>query len=112
MRGIGQIGDCRASIGALLTAFAVVGAMGIASLAPALARDRGDDVRGRSHVRSPNRHDFRSHHRREFRAHERTVYRPAYGYDAPSHGYYPPPIVYAPPAPSAGINLVIPFHIR
>jgi hypothetical protein len=127
MRGIiRRTGDFGTRIGVVLAAFALVSTIGAAATAPALAQDRnynerGRDYneRGRSDVRAPERHnardDARAYHGRDARAyHGREVrsYRPAYGYDSRSYGYNPPPIDYAPPAPSGGINLIIPFHFR
>jgi hypothetical protein len=118
-RIIRRTGDFGTRIGVVLAAFALVSAMGAAATAPSLAQDRNDNERGRSDVRAPERHnardDARAYHGRDARAyHGREVrsYRPAYGYDSRSYGYNPPPIDYAPPAPSGGINLIIPFHFR
>ena len=119
-RIIRRTGDFGTSIAAILTAFALVCAMGAAA-GPALAQDRDHNARGQSDVRASDRHDTRgqshvrapnrrAHDRQGVRAYERPGYRPAYGYDTPSYGnYYPPPIVCAPPAPSAGINFIIPL---
>ena len=117
-RIIRRTGDFGTRIGVVLAAFVLVSAIGAAATAPALAQDRNynergrdSNERGRSDVRSPERHnardDARAYHGREVRS-----YRPAYGYDSPSYGYNPPPVDYAPPAPSGGINLIIPFHFR
>jgi hypothetical protein len=116
-RIIRRTGDFGTSIGAILTAFTLVCAMGGAA-GPALAQDRDHNARGQSDVRASDRHNTlghvgapnrRAHDRQGVRAYERPGYRPAYGYDTPSYGNYPPPIVYAPPAPSAGINFIIPL---
>jgi hypothetical protein len=92
---IRRSGKSGTSIGAILTAFALVCVLGGVT---ARAEDRGHDDRGRS-ARAPVRHHVE----------HRNV---GYGYDAPSYGYSSPPIVYAPPAPSAGINLIIPLRFH
>jgi hypothetical protein len=103
---IRRTGNSGTSIGAILTAFALVCVLGGAT---AVAQDRGED-RGRGHddrgryVRAPERHHARVHEGRDVRY--------GYGYDQPTYGYSPPPIVYAPPRPSGGINLIIPLHFR
>jgi hypothetical protein len=112
-RIVRRTGNSGTSIGAILTAFALVCVLGGAT---AVAQDRGEDRgnrgenRGRGHddrgryVRAPERHHARVHEGRDVRY--------GYGYDQPTYGYSPPPIVYAPPRPSAGINLIIPLHFR
>lgn len=95
------------NFGAMLTAVALVVAMGGAATGSAFAQDRDHGERGRSEVRGHEQHHERVHHRRNVHS--------TYGYDAPSYGYggyAPPPVVYAPPEPSGGINLIFPFHIR
>lgn len=51
-----------------------------------------------------------NHERRDVREPIRRDRRPAYGYDVPTYGEAPPPIVYAPPEPPAGINLMFNFR--
>ena len=106
-RIIRRIGNSGTSLGAILSAFALVCAIGAATAGPAHAedRDRDHNERGRSDARAPVRHVAPSHNRREVRGDRRS-----YGYDTPSYGGYAPPIVYAPPSPSAGINLIIPLR--
>jgi hypothetical protein len=84
--------------GAILTALTLVCVLGGAA---AFAEDRSHDDRGRS-ARGHEQHRAPAYHRSGAR----------YGYDQPSYGYGTPPIVYAPPASSGGINLIIPFRFR
>jgi hypothetical protein len=100
-------GEFATGFGRALAALALVCALGMAT-GPALAQDRGHDDRGRPDARAPERHAAPEHRKREVRA--RPVARPAYGYDVPTYGSYPPPVVYAPPAPPAGISLIIPLR--
>jgi hypothetical protein len=98
-----RTGNSGTSTGAILTAFALVCVLGGATLGSARADDRGHDDRGR-YERAPARYHAPAHQRRDVRY--------GYGYDQPSYGYSSPPIVYAPPRPSAGINLIIPLHFH
>ena len=82
------------TVGKIVMALVFALAIGGLCIAPAFGRDndrrRGYDERGRYE-------------------HGRRVYHPRTYYGAPV--YAPPPVVYA-PAPSPGITLVFPIHIR
>lgn len=77
----------------ILAGLALIITMGSLAFQPAFADGRRD---GRRHD------DHRGHH---FVRHD-------YGYDHRYYGGYPPPIVYAPPPPNFGLNIVIPLKFR
>lgn len=137
MKGsIMQPGDLGRTLRRLLSALVLAGIVGGAALVPALADDRnrggggrgggdrGGGDRGGDYGRGEgdrgdwgrgdwgrgegDRGDWRG--RDDFYGRDWRGYRPAYGYDAPSYVETPPPIIYAPPVPSAGLNFMLNFR--
>jgi hypothetical protein len=80
----------------IASAVLVAGAM--AAALPAAAQDRDRD-----------RRDDERHHRERV-VHERREPAPAYGYGVPTYVPDPPPVVYAPPAPTGGLSLFFNFR--
>lgn len=80
---------------------AVLAAVTLAAVAPALAQD----YRGHGDYRDSERHDDRYQQRYYGPTYYGQYYGPGYVYAAP------PPVVYAPPQ-SAGIDFIFPIHIR
>ena len=76
-------------------------------LHPARAQEREreygrHDERGRHEDRHERRFD-RDRDERRWRERD-------YGYDVPSYGFTPPPLVYSPPPPPPGINFLFSFR--
>jgi len=69
---------------------------------------------GQGRERGAERHDERgrheAHERRFDRDRERGWSDRDYGYDVPSYGVAPPPLVYSPPPPPPGINFLFSFR--
>lgn len=94
----------RAWFGRALLVLAVAAGVASSATAPARADDRGD--------RHYDRHDdHRDEHDRGRGDRGERDYHPYGGY-APGYVYAPPPVYYAPPQPSPGINLVFPLRFR
>lgn len=118
MKGsITQSTDFGCTIRRLMSVLVLAGIIGGAAIGPALADERDQGRNGERDQRDQPRHgqgeqrgERDQHDRREVREPIRRERRPAYGYDAPTYGEAPPPIVYAPPAPTAGINLMFNFR--
>ena len=95
-------------LGAVLAALLVAGVM--LAPCPAVAQDRDHDERGRAPERGGDRRDARPPDRHARVDRGRRVVRPVYGYDAPTYVPDPPPVVYAPPAPSGGLSFFFNFR--
>jgi hypothetical protein len=101
------------ALGGVLAVALVAGTVVAAVPAAAQERDRGDE-----HARAPERGDRGDHGRPDDRrpqrrrvVHDRREAPPVYGYDVPTYVPDPPPVVYAPPAPSSsGLNLFFSFR--
>jgi hypothetical protein len=88
----------------LLSALAILAAVGVTASGPALADD--DDQGGHGNHRGWQERDYHEHERRqdEWRQHH------PYVYTAPDYYYSPPPAVYvAPPVPPS-INFIFPIR--
>lgn len=96
----------RTSIGQAILALSLASALGIACMAPALAKDgdRGHDKGWHRGEQRGERYDDRYRRERYYRAPPAPYY-----YSAP---VYSPPPVYYPPQPSAGISLFFPLDFR
>jgi hypothetical protein len=86
--------------GGIRGALVLIAAVAVAT--PAFAQDR-------DHDRGPDPHEVR-HQERHHGGREHHAPVPDYGYGVPTLVPNPPPIVYAPPAPSAGISLMFNFR--
>jgi hypothetical protein len=113
-----QSSDFGWTIRRLMSVLFLAGLIGSAAIGPALADERDQGRNGERDQRDQQRRGqgeqrgerAAPHDRRDVRAPIRRDRRPAYGYDVPTYGEVPPPIVYAPPEPPAGISLFFNFR--
>ena len=104
-----QARNFRPTIRRIVTALALVSAMGSMAMTPALAKDNGN---GRGHAdKGLHKGELRGNRDewRDFRPVYRPVYVAPYYYSRP---VYVPPPVYYPPQPSPGITLFFPLDRR
>jgi hypothetical protein len=100
--------ELRSAAGRTVLALAFASVIGAVSLGPALGNN-DDDNWNKGH-QTNQQHANERHDEGDRHGNQNYGYQP-YGYQP--YGYYaPPPVVYAPPEPSPGINLFFPLEIH